>query len=532
MLGIRLLVIVSECAQADVLADMVLDAVAHGARPFSLRFALPLGTEAVLQELPQEPTGGVRFQDTLLFYPQELGLAGVLPLLTDETHFLFLKGPHAFGERWDQGLEKRWRKLPAPLGLLTGFVGAPQGNQPPQAYLPAFGRITEQSVEIVAGTPLVCASATVKTMVVNPGLVFGGIRFLHQADTREEWLSIAAFVAEFAVYAVETPLLWPLGPSPKPYLRKPTPDDLPGHFLARFEQFAGLSFGKGLVGVRSSLGLFSQEERYPQKMPGALMIAQQARVILARGAPPMPMLTSAFVDLPDAFRPTLWYMIRFAYLRALGRLPLLLYTAGSQARSLKMRFPNAVSYPDSAVLPKSLLAEDMRPMEHFARSKFLLLHRAMRSYPGFSHYAWVDADILDHPVCPGALPDFSHLMDGRIHLAMAEGQPDGSFMVVPRQHLKLLVREVQALSQVDAAIRRSFSEAAMLRRLVEKFPDLFTLHPMPRRHLLLASCLDPLLLSREYRAELAGAPPPVPGETAFGAGKGGNQHEGPGGSPG
>lgn len=512
MLGTRLLVVISDCARVDVLADLVLDAVSRGARPFALRFALPLGTEAILEELPREAIGGVTLQGTLLFYPQEMGLAGVLPLLTDETHFLFIKGPHAFSEKWDQGLFRRFQRLPSPQAVLTAWVSAGDGDLPPQAYLPALGVAREDAVEIVAGLPLVCAASPVKTMVVNPGLVFGSTDFLRRAHVEEDLLSIAAFVAEFSVYAVESPLLWPVSQSRKRFLEKPAGDVLPGHFLARFEQFAGLSFEKRLVGIRSSLGLFSLEEGYPQRMPTPLMLAQQAKAILARAAHGMPMVTSAFVDLPDATKPTLLYMLRFAYLRALGRIPLLLYAGGSQARSLKLRFPNTVAYPDTALLPRSLMAEGMRPMEHFARSKLALLQRSMRTYAGFSHYAWVDMDILDHPVCPAALPDFSVLMDGTVHLALVEGRPDASFLMVPYQHMKLLVREAEALSQVDAAIKRSFSEAAMLRRLVEKFPDLFTLHPMPRRQLLFVTCLDPSLLSEEYKALLRDLPPPISGD--------------------
>jgi len=515
MLGTRLLVIVSDCVQADALADLVLDAVSHAARPFSLRLALPLGTESILEELPREAIGGVTLQGTLRFYPHMEGLAGVLPLLTDETHFLFLKGLHAFSEKWDQGLLRRWQRLPSPQAVLTAWVSAANGDLPPQAYLPAMGTVEEDAVEIVAGLPLVCASTVVKTMVINPGLLFGSTDFLRQAHIREDLLSIAAFVADYSVYAIDRPLLWPFYQPPKRYLRKPMADELPGHFLARFEQFAGLSFTKRLVGIRSNLGLFAQEEGYPQRMPTPLMLAQQAKAMLARTAHGMPMITSAFVDLPDSTKPTLLYMLRFAYLRALGRLPLLLYAGGSQARSLKLHFPNTVTYPDSALLPRSLMEEGMRPMEHFARSKFSLLQRSMRTYPGFSHYAWVDMDVLDHPICPTALPDFSALMDGTVHVAMVEGVPDGSFMVVPHQHIRLLVREAEALSQVDAAIKRSFSEAAMLGRLMEKFPDLFTLHPMPRKHLLFVSCLDPLLLSEEYKALLDHLSPPIAGEAAF-----------------
>jgi len=506
MLGIRLLVILRGCDSPDAVVDTVLGAVSHAARPFCLRFALPRGMETVLEELPWEAGGGETFQHTLLFYPETEGLQGILPLLTDETHFLLLRGPHFFIEKWDRGLFSRLHKPRETNVLLTGLMSAQEDAIPPQAYLPALGSFGLENgadaISITRGLPLVCAASPVKSMILNPEIVFGAIGFLRQVETREQFLSIAAFVAGFSVYVLEKAFLWPMCAQEPRWLQKPGRDELPKHYLGRFEQFAGLSFEKKQVGARGAVGLFSTEAGYPQKMPAGLRLRQKAGAMLVRTKKRQPLLVTAFVDLPDALKPIQHYLLRFNYLRVLGHLPLLLYAGGQQEHSLRMRFPNTFSYPDNALLPRTLLQEGMTPMQHFRRSAALLLLRSLRTFPGFSHYAWIDFDTLDHPICREAVPDYSPLMDERIHAATVNGEPDVSFLVAPRQHLKLLTREALALSQVDAAINRSFSGAVMLSRLIQKFPDLFTLHPMPRKNLLFVTGFEPRLLCEEYRAAL------------------------------
>ena len=506
MLGIRLLVILSGCNSPDAMVDTVLDAVSHAARPFCLRFALPRGMEAVLGELPGEASGGAALQHTLLFYPEAEGLQGILPLLSDETHFLSLRGPHLFMEKWDRGLFSRLRKPRESNVLLTGFMSAHEGSIPAQAYLPALGPFRwengVETISIIQGMPLVCAASPVKSMILNPQVVFGAVNFLHQAETQEQFLSIAAFVAGFSVYVLEKALLWPVHTQEPHWIQRPAQDELPNHYLKRFEQFAGFCFEKKHVGERGTVGMFSTEDCYPQRMPIKLLLRQKAVAMLARAKKRMPLMVTAYIDLPDALKPMQHYLLRFNYLKALRHLPLLLYAGGRQEHSLRMRFPNTFSYPDNALLPRSLLQEGMTPMQHFRRSVALLLIRSLRAFPGFSHYAWIDLDALAHPICPQAVPDFSPLMDERIHIATVNGAPDDSFLIVPRQHLKLLSREAQALSQVDAAIKRSLSGVAMMSRLIQKYPELFTLHPMPRKNLLFITGFDPQFLSEEHRSAI------------------------------
>ena len=94
-------------------------------------------------------------------------------------------------------------------------------------------------------------------------------------------------------------------------------------------------------------------------------------------------------------------------------------------------------------------------------------------------------------------------------MAWVRGEPDAGFLILPRRLLKLFVREVHAITQLDSAMKRDFSETAMLRKLVDKYPDLFTLHPMPERGLLFLTCLHRQLLSVPHAEMLANLPRPI-----------------------
>ena len=501
MLGTRIVVIFSEFSDLDSLVDTVLDVLAQSASPFGLRFALPEGFEAVLEELPPELGGQIGTQPGLFFYKESLGLAGVCDALTDETHFLSLKGEHTFQNHWDKKLFRRYRRVQkGKPALLTAVVSSQEEGLPPQAYLPALkNEFAEDAVRLGRGLPLVAAAWPVRTLVVNPAVVFGSTDYLQKIETKSALLSFAAFAAGYSVYAVEVPLFCPRSKPKMRWLEQPGPGLLIPTHLQRFEQSAGFSFEKRKVGVRASLGLFTLEDDYAQKLPWRLKAIRRMEEWLARVRRSKIMFVTAFYHMPEAFKPTKLYTIRLSYLKAIKSLPLTLYAGGKEEHLLKKGFPNTFSYPDNALLPKGFLQEGMTALQHFKRNKLPLLARVSKSYPGFSHFAWVNCDILQHPVPAASVPNFSHLTDETIHLAVVEGVPDGSMMVVPQKHLKLLSREVHGLTQVDAAIKRSFSEESMLLRLLEKYPDLFTLHDMPQKHLLFATGLEPEFLEEETK---------------------------------
>lgn len=522
-----MLVILSSLPGAAEAAQTVQRALAAASRPTGLRFAVP---EACREGFDQEYA---------LFYSGEEPLEAMLPLLTDETHFLHLMGAHGFAPKWDARLYDALRHVSGPA-LLSASVSPPVEAVPApvadvdadtrvydraalgaaplprpaveaEACLPALAdRFEDNAVQIVRGLPLVCAAAPVRTLVADPALLFGPVDFLRKAEPALATLSIAAYVAGFSVHALPDAPLWPLAEPPRRWLRRPVPDALPGTTLNRFEQLAGFRYDRQRAGVRTTWGLFGAEDVYPQRLPRGLRLAQHARATRMRLSERyMPLLVTAFVDLPSPRRPVAAYILRFGFLKAVESLPLLLYTGGAQERLLRASFPNTQSYPDNAVLPRALLGMGMSPTDHFRRSKPLLMLRAASRRPEFTHAAWIDMDILPHPICREAVPSFGRLMDDRIHLATVDGVPDPSFVVAPVELLGRLCSRTKAVTQLDAELKRGWSEEVLWTRLIDEAPDLFTLHPMPRRRLLFLTAFDPQLLGARLRALLASLPAPV-----------------------
>ncbi len=522
-----MLVILSSLPDVSEAAQTAQRALAAAARPTGLRFAVP---EACREGFDQEDA---------LFYSGEEPLEAMLPLLTDETHFLHLMGAHGFAPKWDARLYDALRHVSGPA-LLSASISPPVEGVPApvadadadtrvydraalgaaplprpaveaEACLPALAdRFEDNAVQIVRGLPLVCAAAPVRTLVADPALLFGPVDFLRRAEPALATLSIAAYVAGFSVHALPDAPLWPLAEPPRRWLRRPVPDALPGTTLNRFEQLAGFRYDRQRAGVRTTWGLFGAEDVYPQRLPRGLRLAQHARATRMRLSERyMPLLVTAFVDLPSPRRPVAAYILRFGFLKAVESLPLLLYTGGAQERLLRAGFPNTQSYPDNAVLPRSLMGMGMSPTDHFRRSKPLLMLRAASRRPEFTHAAWIDMDILPHPICREAVPSFGRLMDDRIHLATVDGVPDPSFVVAPVELLGRLCSRTKAVTQLDAELKRGWSEELLWTRLIDEAPDLFTLHPMPRRRLLFLTVFDPQLLGARLRALLASLPAPV-----------------------
>jgi len=507
MLNPRILLVLANPPSFDLALDTLLAALSTAARPYGLRFALPshLAAEVAAAQLPPGALGA----GDIKFYDDALSLGGILPLLTDETHFLWLDGAYAFHPQWDRVLLSRYSRIANRRALMTGIISGCDTQA--QAYLPAFGNASAPSgYLLVPGVALVCSTAPVKTLIAYPFLLFGPVVYLREADTRLETLSLAAYAAGFAVFALDRAPFWRTDGCPPPaLLAPPAPDAMPTAVLHRFEQSAGIQFQAQTVSVRATLGYFNVENRYAQTLPFAIKLRRKAQEALRRGDSGLPLVVTAQVDLPDAPLAPQAYVLRFENLCALHHLPLILYAGGESERRLRAMFPNTLAYPDHSLLPRTLLADGMTPSELFARNKLLLLERTRRSYPSYTHIAWLCADALPHPVCPDAGVDCSALMDDRAHLAWVHGEPDATFLILPRRLLKLFVREVQSITQLDTAMKRDFSEAAMLRRLTVKYPDLFTLHPMPQSGLLFLSCLDRPLISAPLARLLEDLPRPV-----------------------
>ena len=556
----RILVILFPPITAEAAAETIARAIETAVRPAGLRFAVPHTMEQRLSGLPEgaEP----------LFYDAAQGLSGVVPRLTEETHFLFLTGPHAFHPRWDARLYGQWRQFdkhtlltssitPSPVPAVGAFADssatirvpavngsrlaalrkltpalqkrsistpedAPRGilphlrhNKPAaasvsQAHLPALKEVQEDGgILLGRGLALVCAAEPVKTLVIDPCFLFGPVVFLLEGESLDaEFLSLTAYLTGYTVYALSEVFAWPVHAQPPNTLRLPL-DALPGTTLARFEQLLGFHSVQRRCDAKTAMGLFGHEDTYPQRMPPKLMVKHKTRAATMKLLEThMPLMVSAFIDLPNPRVESAFYLLRFGFLRRIQSLPLLLYTGGSQERALRAAFPHTQSYPDNTLLPKTLLQSGMKPDEYFARSKTLLMNKAAKRQIEFTHTAWVDMDILPHPVCAEAVPDFRSLMDDRIHIATVNGVPDPSFVVVPVDRLPLLAQLAQSITQLDAELKRGFSEPLLWERIFHRKPQWFAIHPMPRRRLLFLTAFDPQLLTQTVRPFLKDLPKP------------------------
>lgn len=561
MLAAKLLVILHPPITNKAAVETIARACEAAARPASLRFAVPHTMSGALTDLPESTD--------ILYYDAALGLEGVAGWLTDEMHFLSLSGPYAFSARWDSALLALYRKygkqalltasispcaakgpssdgdasptlripkvsgsrlgalrqaLPAlqkrsvkvqeekPRGILPHLrpIKAPAASNA-QTHLPALKEVLEDGSAVVGrGLALVCATEPARTMVVDPGLLFGPVTFLMEgAPLDSESLSLSAYLTGFAVYALHEAMLWPVKAQPRWLLRLPPAESLPGTTLARFEQLLGFHGGIRRCDTKAAMGLFSHEDTYPQRMPGKLVWshgARSARMKLLEMH--MPLMVTAYIDLPNPRVEASFYLLRFGFLRHIQSLPLLMYTGGSQERALRAAFPHTQSYPDNTLLPKTLLQNGMKADEYFARSKTLLMQRAAARQVEFTHAAWVDMDILPHPVCPDAIPNFDPLMDDRIHIATVNGIPDPSFVVVPVDRLPALAKLVQSITQLDAELKRGFSEALLWERIFQRKPQWFAIHPMSRRRMLFLTAFDPQLLSHSLVPFVTDLPKP------------------------
>ncbi len=495
----RTLVILSGLENAAAARRTVLAAFNQAHSPVALRFALPVAFEKELlaetvenSELPKE---------SLRFYHGAEGLD--MPTGSDDGFFLALHTEHDFAAMWDRELKNRFAKVEY-YALLTGCMGPASEMLEPQAYLPAFGAMEGDLVQIIRGLPLVCSAAPVRTMVVDPALLFGRISLLKKIDRQREVLSLAAHVAETPVYALDRPVFWPVQVLPERCFRFPGPELTRLPAVQRFLQLAGFRNQPGALSLRYRWGLYNATESYAQKLPAGLAVRSKLRNMFQKAdEPDVPHLVSAFVDLPGPSKPHEVYMLRFTYLNALKNMPLTLYTGGSCERYLRGLCPNARSYPERTVLPRDYLQRRMSPKDHLGRSKWLLMRKTAVENPTFTHVAWINMDILHYPLCPDVMPDFSPLMDDRIHLAVVNGKPDPSFIVAPAHRLGLIGRECESMSQFDVELRRSTSEEALIQRLYDRYSDLFTLHPMPKKHLLFHWVLDRRLVDARYRALLS-----------------------------
>lgn len=504
MLEWRILIAAMELRSPEESAHIIKSAIQNAAKPTRLLFSLPMACQpqdaqdeltALIDTLPR---GDVRF------FGEGEGVKAAVTPRSGATHVLLLRGAYQFDKGWDRVLIDRWERCQSPSAVLTGAISPLSDPYKPQCFLPALtGEFFGEGAILGLGVALVCSQAPVRTLLVNPNLIFARHAFFLNIPQETSTLSFACFAANVRVFALDRAVLYPLQAPRERRICRPPVRYLPGGSLDRFEKRVGFDPDTRTVGQKARWGYFDTDTAYPQALSPAATLKETALRPLKQHKMRRLLMVSALVELPEPERQPLHYLTRFDYLRAIAGLSLIIYASGRFERSLRARFPSTLSYPERGLLPYDTRLAPMPPRAYFQRGKLPLLKRTLDVYSGYTHAVWVNADLLGHPICPQAGCDLRHLMDDKVHMATVDGCPDCSMLVVPAGHIKLLAREAVAINQLDVEMKLELSELSLINRLIAKFPDLFTLHPMSKRGMLLLTGFDSETLTRKEQALLA-----------------------------
>lgn len=380
----------------------------------------------------------------------------------------FLKG-------WDQKLLTAFALIREDRPLLTGYL-SPEGI--PQAV--AMDGFTEDGrVIFVPGTKVLYTPNPLPTFLLSPDFVFGTGEWMTTARDRG-WdgtsvfsLSIGSFEAGFRAFVPHLPVL---GRNLSFSFPPEKPEGEAG--LAAFEEFSGISFARREAEVKSRLGLGTEDGRYPVQLP----LTEGARQRLRRRREeegPRVMLATALGTQPMRL-PLAVQLKLLENLAELRRLPLCCYCPPEMEARLRSFLPNTYARGE-----KEGAAYDNEAFILTAKPYFI--SQAAQQFPHYSHYGWIDMAYLSHPIYRDAVFLWDALADERIHLATVDGKPDTSLILMPRSKVGWLLAMASVL-KTDP----SRGDTGMFECLKDTYPDMFTLHPMEKKHTLLSLC-QPLL---------------------------------------
>jgi hypothetical protein len=252
--------------------------------------------------------------------------------------------------------------------------------------------------------------------------------------------------------------------------------------LAEFEKEAGVSFEKREADLYARLGIYTPDGRYPVQLSLAGGLRQ---LVLRRKETPISrvMLATAFGKHAPCL-PMDVHLTLFENLAELKRLSLCCYCPQDKIRQLQKILPNTYARQEGEHGLPSFGSEDA-----FLRSKPYFIAEAAYQFPAHTHYGWIDMDYVKHPVTPSAVFLWDALTDDKIHLAQVDGEVDTGLVVVPREKIGWLLETAAVL---NPAPEMGQGDAGLFKCMTDTYPDVFTLHPMEKKHMLLSVC-QPLI---------------------------------------
>lgn len=505
----KLLVILLDMpyAQYRNVLDSALTTAKH---PRALRFALP---KTVMRGISKTNT-------SILAYDPLRPFASIAEQLTDEALFLTVGQPLRFAEGWDIKLEFSYYRLPTERRLLSGTFWmdsrlsetvsnntkhrrGQSANQvkrnplKPSAYteacLPAL-HSDGTSFVLSSGMPLVKLQKPVRTPLVHPFFCFGPVSFLKAEKLEVNCFSYIAHREDYQTYALHyCPLEW-ADSSKEVVLDRPA-FTAESRLLHLFEQTLCIDYYSKTVDACVTNGYYHNLCKLTMKRPAFRF--QNPKWPLYE-YPPLCItaVTDYRQDTVDKTSLERGVML----LDSLTHLPMVVYTSGSSEATIRSITDKSEMFPDTKL--RLLRCNGMSASEFMGYAKIILMLLAAEKRKEFSHFCWVDPNILPHPLHENTGLDFSALADDRIHIAAVNGHPDPSCVVVPLEKLIYLKNESLFWAKKQEKQSQDYSEETLWQHLYQTNPAAFAIHELPANGLLFLTTIEQGRLSKQYVSQL------------------------------
>jgi len=387
-----------------------------------------------------------------------------------------------FLKDWDSKLLAVYKEAEAEKPLITSVL-SPDAI-PRAVAVRDFGLCGE--LQFAPGMKILHAVHPPGAFFLSPDLLFGAGEWMCVAR-ENDWdgtgilpLTLHAFVGGFTAFVPHLPTVCRKSSAAYPEERIPAGDW--AAILPEFEEAAGIFFDRCEVDAQARLGVYTPDMRYSVQLPLSDGLRQ---LMLRRRETPIARVMLATAMGNHAPRlPLDVHLTLFENLAELKRLSLCCYCPPEYVKQLQKILPNTYTRQEEEGEPISYGSEDA-----FLRSKPYFISEAAYQFPAHTHYGWIDMDYIKHPIHPSAVFLWDGLTDDKIHLAQVNGEVDTGLVVVPREKIDWLLSTASVLNP-DPAM--GHGDVGLFKCLTDTYPDLFTLHPMEKKHMLLSLC-QPLI---------------------------------------
>ena len=387
-----------------------------------------------------------------------------------------------FSPNWDRELLRalRWcQKAVSQRSVLTGYL--PRQIDPIDAVYPvAAERIDRRDqLHFRRGTPLRYAVHPVPSAFLHPAFCFAPAAFFRAVARRGGPTFLAAYAERWDIYTLHRPVIHMLADSDVPLVSLRGLEEHPG--LDRFEARTGVHVAQRRLSPRAECGIITTDMSFESRVPMATRVQEALRDLDNRVTKIDPLCVTAWLTLPDV-KLDEQRMIRFRRMCAMKNVQLVCYADTASAGKIALSFPQVQEYRRYYGLdvPSAAAREDLR--NYIKLCKPFLLARAAQNSLRFSHYLWVDFDLLHYPAYERAALDWETICRDRVMMAVVDGRPDTSMIAVPQRLLEDVCGAFTQLIGEDLQKHLPLpEEKAFWVRLMHLHPDWFELVELPGR---------------------------------------------------